>query len=55
MVRCFLSSYLILGFFLPNVITFIVVVILAALDFWTVKNVSGRLLLGLRWWSEFDA
>lgn len=21
-------------------------------DFWTVKNVSGRLLVGLRWWSE---
>mmetsp|Transcript_28420 Transcript_28420/g.77847 ORF Transcript_28420/g.77847 Transcript_28420/m.77847 type:complete len:125 (-) Transcript_28420:533-907(-) len=23
-----------------------------AFDFWTVKNVSGRLLVGLRWWSE---
>jgi hypothetical protein len=22
-----------------------------AFDFWTVKNVSGRLLVGLRWWS----
>jgi len=25
--------------------------VFAALDFWTVKNVSGRLLVGLRWWS----
>lgn len=22
-----------------------------AFDFWTVKNISGRLLVGLRWWS----
>lgn len=34
--------------------TFIVVVILSALDFWVVKNVTGRLLVGLRWWSDFD-
>lgn len=27
-------------------------VLLHAFDFWTVKNVSGRLLVGLRWWSE---
>jgi hypothetical protein len=26
--------------------------LLHAFDFWTVKNVSGRLLVGLRWWSE---
>ena len=24
-------------------------------DFWTVKNVSGRLLVGLRWWNVIDA
>ena len=29
-------------------------VILSAVDFWTVKNVTGRLLVGLRWWSDFD-
>eukprot|EP00879_Flechtneria_rotunda_P010844 GHRR01011333.1.p1 GENE.GHRR01011333.1~~GHRR01011333.1.p1 ORF type:complete len:134 (+),score=35.64 GHRR01011333.1:435-836(+) len=22
------------------------------MDFWTVKNVTGRLLVGLRWWNE---
>ena len=26
--------------------------LLLAFDFWTVKNVSGRLLCGLRWWNE---
>lgn len=29
-------------------------VLLSALDFWTVKNVTGRLLVGLRWWNDFD-
>ena len=24
------------------------------MDFWTVKNVTGRLLVNLRWWSEID-
>lgn len=33
-----------------------VVLILAlfAIDFWLVKNVSGRLLVGLRWWNQID-
>jgi len=34
------------------VIMFIVVTMLAAFDFWTVKNVSGRLMAGMRWWNE---
>ena len=29
-----------------------VVILLLAFDFWTVKNVTGRLLVGLRWWSH---
>lgn len=33
---------------------FIFVLILAAVDFWVVKNISGRLLVGLRWKSEID-
>lgn len=36
------------------VMTFVVVTILSAMDFWTVKNVSGRLLVGLRWWNDVD-
>ncbi|KAL8550709.1 hypothetical protein ACS0TY_009204 [Phlomoides rotata] len=36
------------------VIIFVVIVLLAALDFWVVKNVSGRILVGLRWWNEIN-
>lgn len=31
---------------------FILVILCCVADFWIVKNVSGRLLVGLRWWSE---
>lgn len=34
------------------VIVFIILVLLLAADFWTVKNVTGRKLVGLRWWNE---
>ena len=34
---------------------FILVTVLLCCDFWTVKNVSGRLLVGLRWWTSVDA
>jgi len=37
-----------------DVLTFILVVLFAAFDFWTVKNVTGRILVNLRWWSEID-
>eukprot|EP01016_Furgasonia_blochmanni_P003655 TRINITY_DN11429_c0_g1_i6.p2 TRINITY_DN11429_c0_g1~~TRINITY_DN11429_c0_g1_i6.p2 ORF type:complete len:238 (-),score=30.75 TRINITY_DN11429_c0_g1_i6:247-960(-) len=30
----------------------ILTIIFSAFDFWTVKNVTGRLLVGLRWWSK---
>ena len=33
------------------IFTFVFCTVLLAFDFWTVKNVSGRLLVGLRWWS----
>ena len=33
---------------------FILVMMLLSADFWVVKNVSGRLLAGLRWWSVVD-
>eukprot|EP01127_Copromyxa_protea_P008016 TRINITY_DN1823_c0_g1_i2.p2 TRINITY_DN1823_c0_g1~~TRINITY_DN1823_c0_g1_i2.p2 ORF type:complete len:206 (-),score=51.69 TRINITY_DN1823_c0_g1_i2:50-667(-) len=36
----------------PFVITFIISAIFLALDFWVTKNVSGRLLVGLRWWND---
>jgi len=36
---------------MSNVMTFICVLLLSSFDFWTVKNVTGRLLVGLRWWN----
>ena len=46
-------AFLILGLFgFSDALVFIVVVILNAFDFWFVKNVSGRILVGLRWWNE---
>lgn len=32
--------------------TFIVCTLSLAFDFWVVKNLSGRILVGLRWWNE---
>lgn len=46
-------SYLLLGWFTKSfVIQFVSTVTLLAFDFWVVKNVTGRLLVGLRWWHE---
>lgn len=36
------------------VIQFVITILLVALDFWTIKNVSGRLLVGLRWWNDIN-
>jgi hypothetical protein len=48
-----LFVYLFGGLFSKSfVLAFVMVVLLLAFDFWTVKNVSGRLLVGLRWWNE---
>ena len=35
--------------------TFVFVLTLLSVDFWLVKNLSGRLLAGLRWWSVTDS
>ncbi|XP_029945685.1 Golgi apparatus membrane protein TVP23 homolog B [Salarias fasciatus] len=37
--------------FIPCMVT---IILLLSCDFWTVKNVSGRLLVGLRWWNQVD-
>ncbi|CAK8683079.1 unnamed protein product [Clavelina lepadiformis] len=34
------------------VTSFIIILLLLSADFWTVKNVTGRLLVGLRWWNK---
>ncbi|RGB32416.1 hypothetical protein C1646_670166 [Rhizophagus diaphanus] len=37
-----------------NTFIFIICVLLLSFDFWTVKNVTGRLLVGLRWWNDIQ-
>ncbi|CAJ1869881.1 unnamed protein product [Sphenostylis stenocarpa] len=50
-----LAFYILSALFIDNfVIIFVTTVFLAALDFWVVKNVSGRILVGMRWWNEID-
>ena len=45
--------YLLMNFFVRNLIlTYIVVLTLVIMDFWTVQNVTGRKLVGLRWSSR---
>merc|ERR1712216_31642 len=36
------------------VANFVACVLALAVDFWWCKNVSGRLLVGLRYWNEID-
>ncbi|KFO20983.1 Protein FAM18A [Fukomys damarensis] len=33
---------------------FVTVLLLLSFDFWSVKNVTGRLMVGLRWWNQID-
>ncbi|ROW11395.1 hypothetical protein VMCG_01578 [Cytospora schulzeri] len=36
------------------VLIFIITILLLAADFYYVKNIAGRRLVGLRWWNEVD-
>ncbi|GMR36317.1 hypothetical protein PMAYCL1PPCAC_06512, partial [Pristionchus mayeri] len=36
------------------IIQFLLLITLHSMDFWTVKNITGRLLVGLRWWNFVD-
>jgi hypothetical protein len=50
-----LFCYLFLTFFTSNfVLVFVTCILLLSFDFWTVKNITGRLLVGLRWWNEIQ-
>ncbi|XP_020288936.1 uncharacterized Golgi apparatus membrane protein-like protein CG5021 isoform X2 [Pseudomyrmex gracilis] len=47
--------YMLCGWFSNSFIaSFVTVVLLLSMDFWTVKNVTGRLMVGLRWWNYVD-
>ena len=48
-----LISFIVLYFFVNNTaLVYLVIILLASVDFWITKNVAGRLLVGLRWWNE---
>ena len=49
-----LAVYLVIPIFTQETSALQFVVIAAAVDFWIVKNISGRILVGLRWWVDFD-
>lgn len=36
------------------VLVFIITVVLLAMDFYYLKNIAGRRLVGLRWWNEVN-
>ncbi|XP_015588561.1 uncharacterized Golgi apparatus membrane protein-like protein CG5021 isoform X2 [Cephus cinctus] len=47
--------YMLCGWFSDSFIaSFVTVVLLLSMDFWTVKNITGRLMVGLRWWNYVD-
>jgi len=49
-----LVAYLVFGLAMDDYTgMFLSVSILLAADFWFTKNVGGRLLVGLRWWTRF--
>jgi len=56
----FFRALAIVFYFILNLVTdsfitgFIIIVLLLSFDFWVVKNISGRLLVGLRWWNFID-
>jgi hypothetical protein len=39
---------------LASVLIFIITILLLAADFYYLKNIAGRRLVGLRWWNEVD-
>lgn len=49
------AAYLLIPLITDKDFTLLFIVVVAgAIDFWIVKNLAGRLLVGLRWWIDFD-
>ena len=49
-----LFFFLFLNILTSEAFVMIVVILFDAADFWYTKNISGRILVGLRWWNKFD-
>ena len=58
--HCFFRASAIVVYLFGGIVTssfvsrFIFILLLLSADFWTVKNISGRLMVGLRWWNQVD-
>ncbi|CAH2351026.1 golgi apparatus membrane protein Tvp23p [[Candida] railenensis] len=51
----YIFGTLVIGIFTSDgkfILHFISIVLLVSADFWNLKNIAGRLLVGLRWWNE---
>lgn len=48
-LTCFILLSLLVD---STALIYLLVILLASFDFWMTKNVSGRKLVGLRWWNE---
>lgn len=54
-VVIYILGNFVLGFIVDKnrfILHFIVLILLITSDFWNLKNIAGRLLVGLRWWNE---
>jgi hypothetical protein len=50
-----LTVYLLCGIVSDSFISsFVTTTLLLSLDFWTVKNITGRIMVGLRWWNYIN-
>jgi len=48
--------YLFCNFFNDSFVTnFVLLLSFIAIDFWTTKNITGRFMVGLRWWNYVDS
>ena len=55
--KCLALGVYMLGsklFWFEDVLVTVLCILLLAADFWVVKNITGRLLVGLRWWNKVD-
>ncbi|CAM4712270.1 hypothetical protein PO909_012369 [Leuciscus waleckii] len=50
-ILVYLLCGLVGGSFIACMVT---IILLLSCDFWTVKNITGRLMVGLRWWNQVD-
>ena len=53
-INIFIYSYFFMPIVFPEILVYIMVMLLSAIDFWVVKNVVGRKLIKMRWWYLID-